>query len=411
MGGFWGHLGEAISEGFYLLQWYAREHVLLCLVPAFFIAGAMGVFIRHGAVIKYLGKSSNRFFAYGVASVSGSVLAVCSCTVLPLFVGIYRMGAGLGPAIAFLYSGPAINALAIIMTAQILGVKLGIARAVAAILFSIVIGLSMHFIFRKEEKNENEQSLHIPQGVSSRPLWKEMVFFFFMVLILVFANWSGSSEGAGFGHFMFSHKWHFTLLLGFFFLLIVVPWYGVSPMQMVLVVAGVVGTVLFFSHTPEVPFALGLFGLALVIARAGGDGEKWFDSSMDFGKQIVPLLFLGVFISGFLLGRPGHHGIIPSEWVTNLVGGNSFMANFTASILGAFMYFATLTEIPIVEALLGSGMGQGPALALLLAGPAVSLPNMLVINSYLGFRKTLTYCLLVIIISTLSGFIFGLCYN
>ncbi len=401
------YLWEAFLQGVYLVQWYAREHILLCLVPALFIAGAMSVFIRHGAVIKYLGPSANKFLAYGMASISGSVLAVCSCTVLPLFVGIHGMGAGLGPAIAFLYSGPAINVLAIIMTARILGLKLGLARALAAILFSIIIGLIMHLLFVKEKGDNKGNTLHIPENLSPRPIWKELLLFSSMLLILIFANWGGSSRGSGFWHLIYVGKWYLVSIVAFPFLLVIVPWYGTSRRWLVVVSAGVVGAALLFPQTPEVPFALGLLGLALVSSRSGGDGQKWFSSSLDFGKQIFPLLFLGVFVSGFLLGRPGHSGVIPAEWVTGLVGGNSFISNFASSILGVFMYFATLTEIPIVEALLGSGMGPGPALALLLAGPALSLPNMLVINSFLGFRKTAAYCLLVIFMSTVSGMIFG----
>ncbi|MCP4650848.1 MAG: permease [PVC group bacterium] len=300
----------ALFEAFALVKWYAREHVLLCLIPAFFIAGAISVFVSKAVVIKYFGAQAKKILAYGVASVSGAILAVCSCTVLPLFSGIYKRGAGLGPAIAFLYSGPAINILAVIMTARILGWQLGLARAIGAVLFSIAIGLCMHFIFLKEENaRQAEGEFQFGEEKKNRSLGQNMAHF-------IFASWG-------------------------------------------------------------------------------------------FAKQILPLLLLGVLVAGFLLGRPGQEGIIPSRFIQMLVGGNSLFSNFFAAIAGAFMYFATLTEVPILQGLIGAGMGKGPALSLLLAGPALSLPNMLVIRSVIGTKKTVVYVGLVVVMATLSGIIFG----
>ena len=401
---------NAIFEALYLAKWYAQEHVLLCLIPAFFIAGAIGVFVRQEAVMKYLGPTANKLVAYGVGSVSGSILAVCSCTVLPLFSGIYRMGAGLGPAIAFLYSGPAINVLAIILTARVIGMDIGIARAVGAVLFSVVIGAIMHFIFRHEEYAKVKAAMYMPEPEVARPLWKDIIYFGSMVAILVFANWGKPGEASGFWQFMYEYKWWFTTLSAIIFATVIVLWYGVKPWKMILAAIPAVILGFIFPHEPVIPFAAGTIGLSVITSTDKGEPGEWFGSTWEFAKQITPLLLGGVLVSGFLLGRPGHEGIIPAVWVSDLVGGNSFGANFFSSVVGAFMYFATLTEVPIVQGLLGSGMGKGPALALLLAGPALSLPNMLVINSYIGPKKTFVYCSLVIIMATLSGMIFGMLF-
>lgn len=354
-------------EALALVKWYAREHFLLCLVPAFFIAGAISIFLSQASVIKYLGPKSNVFLSYGIASISGTILAVCSCTILPLFSGIYKRGAGLGPATAFLYSGPAINILAIILTTRILGWKLGLARAVGAIAFSIVIGLLMHFFFLKEEKERHlTENFHIVEDKKKRLNWQNAFFFISMIAILIFANWGKpNEENVNFWSLIFHYKWYIS---GLFFVLL-------------------------------------LYSLFRWFSKE--DLDDWVSSTWEFARQIIPLLFLGVFIAGILLGRPGKEGLIPSGFVETLVGSNTIWANFFASIVGAFMYFATLTEVPILEGLLGAGMGQGPALALLLAGPALSLPNMLVIRGVLGTKKTVVYIGLVIIMATITGIIYG----
>ena len=356
-----------IFEALALVRWYAREHVILCLIPAFFIAGAISVFISQASVIKYFGAKANKFLAYTVASVSGTILAVCSCTVLPLFSGIYKRGAGLGPATAFLYSGPAINILAIIMTARILGWQLGLARAIGAIFFSIVVGFLMHLIFIKEERARHASGDLIAGDIKeARSLFQNGIYFFSMVGFLVFANWARPAEGAtGLWAFIFSIKWY----ISFGFLLII-------------------GIMLFkWFNKDEI--------------------KDWASASWAFAKQIMPLLLAGVIAAGLLLGRPGSEGLIPSWIIERAVGGNSFWANFFASIVGAFMYFATLTEVPILQGLIGAGMGKGPALALLLAGPALSLPNMLVIRGVIGTKKTVVYISLVVIMATASGILFG----
>jgi len=399
---------NAVFEALYLTKWYAQEHVLLCLIPAFFIAGAIGVFVRQEAVMKYLGPKANKLLAYGVGSVSGSVLAVCSCTVLPLFSGIYRMGAGLGPAIAFLYSGPAINVLAIILTARVIGMDIGIARAVGAVLFSVVIGAIMHFIFRKEEIAKVKASMFMPEPEVSRPLWKVVIYFASMIAILIFANWGKSSDTTGFWYFMYAYKWYFTTVSAAGLAAVIVLWFNMKLWKMTLAVIPALILGFIFPHEPKVAFAAGTIGLAAITSTDKSESGEWFGSTWGFAKQITPLLLGGILVSGFLLGRPGHEGIIPSAWVINLVGGNSLFANFFASIVGAFMYFATLTEVPIVQGLIGSGMGRGPALALLLAGPALSLPSMIVINSYIGPKKTFIYCTLVVIMATITGMIFGM---
>ncbi|MBN2224930.1 MAG: permease [Deltaproteobacteria bacterium] len=398
---------NAIFEALALAKWYTREHVLLCLIPAFFIAGAIAVFVAQDSVMKYLGAGANKVLAYGVASVSGSVLAVCSCTVMPLFAGIYRMGAGLGPASAFLYSGPAINVLAIILTARILGLELGIARAVGAIIFSIVIGLLMHLFFRKEEVGRAAVLAAVPTSDPKRTLWQNALFFFVLVAILIFATW-GSPEGStGLFALVYAAKWILVSLFAAGLGLILIGWFGVKWLRVVLVAAGVVVAALIAPGYPLVPFAVGVTGLSIVTALDKGEASGWFSSTWDFAKLILPLLLFGVLIAGFLLGRPGHEGIIPSAWVAWAVGGNSLWANLFASVAGGFMYFATLTEVPILQGLIGAGMGKGPALALLLAGPALSLPSMLVIRSVLGTKKTVVYVTLVVVMSTISGLIYG----
>jgi hypothetical protein len=362
-----------VWESLLLVRWYAREHVLLCLVPAFFIAGAIGVFLSQGAVMKYLGAGANKVVAYGVASVSGSILAVCSCTILPLFAGIYKRGAGLGPAAAFLYAGPAINVLAIILTARVLGVELGVARAVGAVSFAVVVGVVMHLIFRGEELAKAEAQAGLPEEPAGRPLWQTGVFFASMIAILVFANWGAPAEPVGVWHAIYVAKWWLTGLAALVLALVLVGWYG-SPS---------------------------------LTTNGNAETREWFSSSWTFAKQILPLLLLGVLVAGLLLGRPGEEGIVPATWISTAVGGNSLSANLFASVAGALMYFATLTEVPILEGLLGAGMGKGPALALLLAGPALSLPNMLVIRSVLGTKKTLVFVFLTIVMATISGLVYG----
>jgi len=398
---------HAVLEAFHLVRWYAREHVLLCLVPALFIAGAIGVFVSQAAVMRYLGPRANKVLAYGVASISGSVLAVCSCTVLPLFAGIYRMGAGLGPAAAFLYSGPAINILAIILSARILGIEIGVARAVGAILFSVVIGLAMHFIFRKEEQAKAEAAAYLPEPEVRRPLGHNALYFASMVAVLVFANWGRPEQASGLWHAVYGVKWMLTSLAAAALAVMLVAWFGLSWRRALLAAVPVIGLALIFPRQPMIPFAGAVFMLSAVTSTAGGEMEEWFATSWTFAKQILPLLLMGVFVAGILLGRPGEEGLIPSQWVTRAVGGNSLGANLFASIAGAFMYFATLTEVPIVQGLIGSGMGKGPALALLLAGPALSLPSILVIRSVMGMRKTVVFIALVVVMATISGLVFG----
>ncbi len=360
----------ALLEGFWLLKDYARQHVLLCLVPAFFIAGAIGQFVSGGAVLRYLGAKAPRPLAYGVASVSGAILAVCSCTVLPLFASIYRRGAGLGPATAFLYSGPAINVLAMILTARVLGLSLGLARAVGAVLFAVVVGLLMAVLFRREEAERLAAGPDPFAAAGSvegpRKGWQDATFLGTMVAILVFATWGAPNQAVGLFAAIYRVHWPLTaaLLAALFWMMS--RWYTKDELG------------------------------------------QWVQGTWGFAKQITPLLLGGILVSGWLMGRPGvDAGLVPSSWVAEVVGGNSIGANLLASVVGALMYFATLTEVPILQTLLGSGMGQGPALALLLAGPALSLPSMLVINSYLGPRKTAAYVVLVVVMATVTGWLYG----
>ncbi len=403
----WPRFDGAVTEALALTRWYAREHVLLCLVPAFFIAGAVASFVSQAAVMKYLGPRAPKMVAYGVASISGTILAVCSCTVLPLFAGIHTMGAGLGPATAFLYSGPAINVLAIVLTSSVLGAKLGAARAVGAVLFALVVGGLMAVIFRRSEQDRVDAAMALPEPEGVRPLGQIAIFFAAQVAILVFANWARPEDPSGAWFAIWRAKWWLTsagaVLLG----MTLVRWYSLAAWKAVAI--GVATAILALARPehPELAFTAGVIGLAVVTARDQGELGQWFASSWGYAKQILPLLLGGVLIAGLLLGRPGQEGLIPSGWVETAVGGNGIAATLFASVAGAFMYFATLTEVPILQGLIGAGMGPGPSLALLLAGPALSLPNMIVIASVIGWKKTSVYIGLVVVMATVSGLIYG----
>jgi uncharacterized membrane protein YraQ (UPF0718 family) len=405
---------EAVDATLDLTRWYAQEHVILCLLPAFFIAGVISVFVSQGAVLKYFGAQAKKWVAYTVASVSGTILAVCSCTILPLFSSIHKRGAGLGPAVAFLYSGPAINILAIILTARILGFEMGIARIIGAVVFAIVIGSAMALIYRKEEKAKADEQMKVVVPPEKRPMWQTAFHFFTLVLILVFANWGKPGEGveSGIWYWIWANKWYITSFFGLMLVyslvfILKIAWWQVLLAAVATALAGML------SPSPLVPMVVGIAGISMItlMDNRDPDNREWTISSWEFTKQIMPLLALGVVIAGFLLGSTHDDvamaGIIPGEWISALVGGNSVFSNFFASIVGAFMYFATLTEVPILQGLIASGMGKGPALALLLAGPSLSLPNMLVIRGIMGTQKTVVYVVLVVIMATISGLIYG----
>ena len=360
-------VGGAVQEAFLMLSDYAREHVLLCLVPAMFIAGAITVFLNQQSVIRYLGPKAPKAVAYGVASVSGAILAVCSCTVLPLFKGIYKKGAGIGPAVSFLYSGPAINILAIVLSYKIFGWEMGLARMIGAVIFAVVIGLMMQLIFKKEDEKRlaDERMFQYADSGEEKTLGQMVFYMISMIGILVFVNWANSKGGSAAWDAIYRYKYLITAVFGIMLIFSLLRWFTRSELK------------------------------------------TWVEATRDFALQIFPYLFFGVLVAGFLLGRPNHDALIPTEWVASLVGGNSVLSNFIASIAGAFMYFATLTEVPILQGLIGAGMGKGPALALLLAGPSLSLPSMLVIGGELGLKKTAVYVFLVVLMSTLAGLLFG----
>jgi uncharacterized membrane protein YraQ (UPF0718 family) len=366
----WGHAAVRRSgiEAFMMLQEYAREHVLTCLIPAFFIAGAISVFVSQASVLKYFGATAKKILSYSVASVSGTVLAVCSCTVLPLFAGIYTRGAGIGPATAFLYSGPAINVLAIVLTARILGWELGVARAVGAVIFAVLTGILMAFFFRKDDASRSVGQMYLPdKEEKARSLLQDALFMLTMVLILIFAAFARPSEGStGLWPAIFASKWYITAGL--------------------LIVLGIMLTSWFQKE----------------------ERRNWVHSTWGFMKQILPLLGVGVLFAGFMLGRPGHSALIPGHYIQGLVGGNSMGANLFAAVSGALMYFATLTEVPILQGLIGAGMGKGPALSLLLAGPALSAPNILVIGKVMGIKKTAAFCIIIVALSTMAGMGYGM---
>ncbi len=412
----------ALEAALDLVKWYAREHVVLCLLPAFFIAGVISVFVSQGSVLKYFGASAKKWLAYTVASVSGTILAVCSCTILPLFSSIHKRGAGLGPAIAFLYSGPAINILAIILTARILGFEMGVARTIGAVAFSVVIGSAMSIIYRKEERVKKEQQMNFTLPAEKRPVWQTSFHFFTLILILVFANWGAPSNGdaASIWHFIWAHKWYITGFFGLFLAcsliyILKIKWQWVLGAVILTAASAILSATGIENKklSPLVPMLVGIGSLSMITLfdKNDGDNREWTLSSWEFAKQILPLLAAGVVTAGFLLGSTHDGksiaGIIPNEWITVLVGGNSVFSNLFASVVGAFMYFATLTEVPILQGLIASGMGKGPALALLLAGPSLSLPNMLVLRGIMGTQKTVVYVSLVVVMATVTGVIYG----
>jgi len=301
-------VSTAVNEAFLMLGDYARNHVLLCLVPAFFIAGAITMFLSQQSVIRYLGPNARKAVAYSVASVSGTILAICSCTVLPLFKGIYRKGAGLGPAVSFLYSGPAINILAIVLTANVLGARLGVARAIGSIAFAVVVGILMQVIFRKEDANRTVNgAMFEASAEAGRPLWKTVVFMGSLIGILVFVNWAKSGESMSGWDLIYRLKYPIVVAFGAVLLFALVRWFKKAELA------------------------------------------DWVRATRDFALQMLPLLFAGVLVAGFLLGRPGHPALIPQRWIASAVGGNSVFSNLFASFAGALMYFATLTEIPILQ--------------------------------------------------------------
>ncbi len=405
-----------------LVKWYAREHVILCLLPAFFIAGVISIFVSQGSVLKYFGANAKKWLAYTVASVSGTVLAVCSCTILPLFSSIHKRGAGLGPAIAFLYSGPAINILAIILTARILGFEMGVARTIGAVGFSIIIGSAMSIIYRKEEKEKKEQQMNIHLPEEKRPMWQTSFHFFTLILILVFANWGAPSNGdtSSAWYYIWAYKWYITGFFGLFLayslvFILKIKWEWVLGAALVTAASAFLSDALIENQklSPLVPMLVGIGALSIItlLDKRDSDNKEWTLSSWEFARQIIPLLAVGVVTAGFLLGSTHDGksiaGIIPNEWISALVGGNSVFSNLFASVVGAFMYFATLTEVPILQGLIASGMGKGPALALLLAGPSLSLPNMLVIRRVMGTQKTVVYVSLVVVMAAVTGLIYG----
>jgi uncharacterized membrane protein YraQ (UPF0718 family) len=337
----------AILSGFKLLNEYARQHVLTCLLPAFFIAGAISVFVKKDFILRYLGGQTKKYISYTLASVSGAILAVCSCTILPLFAGIRKRGAGLGPAITFLFSGPAINIAAMFLTISVLGAKIGLARIIFSIFISIIAGLSMHFIFK--EKTE-EGGLYMEEYKEIK-IGKRVLILFFIAMVGVLI---------------------------------------VNGLQIAKVI----------KYSLMIALALVTAGIAIFKFHRETTKE-WLKETWDFTKMLLPILFIGVFIAGFIMP------FLPEELIVRLVGANTVVANIISAIFGAFMYFSTLTEIPILQALIAKGMHQGPALALLLAGPSLSLPNMLVVRKVLGNKKTAVYVLLVIFYSTIAGLVFG----
>ncbi len=422
--------GHAVTEGLGLVQWYAQEQVILRLLPALFVAGAITTFIGPAWIMKYLGAGANKLAAYTVAAVSGTVLSVCSCKVLPLFAGIYRLGAGLGPATTFLYVGPAISILALVLTARVLGFQLAAARAIAAVGLSLVIGVAMQLMFRREEADRMAAA---PAPVATEPKrkpWQTAVLFVPLVGVLVSANCCEPDPAQSWTAALVAPRWIASGALAAIFAVAMVRWLGLSWWKVVLAAVPTAALAILFPREPVFAGAAAIVGLSALIAPDRGEAGEWFAATWDFTKQMLPLLAVGVFVAGCLFGRVGNEGLIPRRFVEMLLGASpeAFLAgagltggtweaavravwplwtNLFAAVLGTVTYFATLTEVPIVQGLETAGMGRGPALTLLLAGPAVSLPTVLVVRSIMGTRKTLVYVLLVVVLSAAAGTIYG----
>ncbi len=363
-------LTEIVEAGLDTLMEYLSLHVLTCLVPAFFIAGAIAALLSKDAVLKYFGAKAKKWLSYSVASCSGTILAVCSCTVLPMFAGIYRRGAGIGPATAFLYSGPAINLLAIVLTARVLGLSIGIARALSAVLLAVVIGLTMATIFERGVKKEGAKHkapevAMVDNTEVERPWYIVLLFFSLMVAILLVGA-SGLISWV-------------TKLTAIYFMTI-----------------GVAVILIFYYSRDEI--------------------KEWGQETLWLAKRIFPILLAGVFVIGLIGGfaaiyAPSHNPqIAVGELMKPYFGTNSFFSCFLSSIIGAILYMPTLLEVPIVGDLFGFTTGQmaaGPALSLLLAGPSLSFPCMVVIWRTIGWKKASVYIVLVVLFSTVTGMIYG----
>ncbi|MBM4285188.1 MAG: permease [Deltaproteobacteria bacterium] len=403
---------EAVLEAFLMLQAYARNHTLTCVVPALFIAGAIITFLSQASVMRYLGPTANKVVAYGVASVSGTILAVCSCSVLPMFAGIYKMGAGLGPASAFLYSGPGINILAIFLTARVLGFELGLARVVGAVGFAFLVGLAMAFVFRREEQDKVAAAMALPPPEAPRrPFWQTGVFFFSLVAFLIFAAWVNPrdvtihlTDGRQVQAVVMEERSHDLIFQ------LSQDWDGKKkddpvtiPKERVQRLEREQSVTLSIAQVKHYIAGVILLLILLMLWRwfTREEIDEWLHHTWDFTKLLAPLLYGGVLAVGFV------SALIPPRYVASLVGDNSLLSNLTASLIGAFWYFATLTEIPITQALMKMGMDKGPALALLLAGPALSLPNMIVIGRVMGWKKTAVFVTVIVIVATLAGKLFG----
>lgn len=383
---------QGLKEGALLLNWYVKEHVIYCLIPAFFIAGAISTFISKEAVFKWLGPTAPKPIAFIVASISGTILAVCSCTVLPLFAGLYLQGAGIGPASTFLYSGPAINVLAIVLTGKVLGFNMGLARAIGSISMGILVGLIMHLLFRASERKrvENLTTQPLKKGLS---LSKSILFLISLILILLIATSK------------LIYKWYILYLLFIGLLFQFYFFFKLSWIKLLIVFA-IISLIAYLIPYKEIPFLTGTFIISYLANSSKGLLREWFENSYILAKQIFPLLLIGVFISGFFLGGISGEGYIPKIYIESFLGGRDFITHLVSAMVTALMYFATLTEIPIIQGLMSHGVKTGPALAMLLAGPALSLPSLLVLKSIIGPKKTLFYALLVVFFSAIYGYIY-----
>jgi uncharacterized membrane protein YraQ (UPF0718 family) len=438
-----------LQTGLGSLAAYLAAHVLLCLLPAFFIAGALSALIPKEAITKYLGRDASKWISYPASALGGFVLAVCSCTIMPLFASIYKKGAGLGPAITFLFVGPAINILAISFTGVQIGMDIAIARIVLSIIFGIGIGLLMAWFFRRDDEAHNDatNNRHALTSGAKVP-GRTWVFFVLLLGVLISGTLQVKLLTNSYATFTLPGSWassfqtwldgivppnpslgiegvsvHGVLLIGLLTLIGITAWLGLNHVDeefntWTYVALGLITLTLIMASFKVVAIAgglsVGITGklIAEIVLIAAVwwmavkhfepyDIQEWLWEMWRFVKQIIPLLLVGVFVAGMA------RAIIPATWIQTIAGSNTVWANLIGVLFGVFMYFPTLVEVPIAQTFLSLGMHRGPLLAYLLADPELSLQSILITNSVVGRKKTVVYVVLVTIFSTLSGLVFG----
>ncbi len=440
-------LGRLLQGGTGNLAAYLAAHVLLCLVPAFFIAGAMTALIPKASVTRFLGRSAPKIVSYPAAALAGSLLAVCSCTIVPLFAGIYKKGAGLGPAITFLFFAPAANILALVYTGGVIGVDLAVARLTLSLVFGIGIGLIMALIFSHDDR-AHDAATNDPFTAKGQMRRAALLFLLVLVALLLAGTLridlltntytQFTLPVAGMDHFQaLLYTWvpfdaskgeegvtaQGAILIGLLFLIGLSAWRGLDKVtdevnRWSWTTLGLVALTLVVASVGITPTAQGLqialtgkmIGVLLALALltylakrhlSTAELQEWLWESWRFVKQIFPLLVAGVFVVGVL------RVLIQPEWIEMVAGANTLRGNLAGVLFGVFMYFPTLVEVPIAHMFLNLGMHRGPLLAYLMADPELSLQSILIVAAIIGRRKAWSYVGWVALFSTLAGLLYG----